>query len=116
MSTYVKNVSEPWFSLIKLGIKKCEGRLQKGDFVKMRKGDHVVFTNDQMGFDREVNCKITSIHSYISFKEYLETEGVVKCLPGIDTLEEGLQVYYTYYSTSDEMKYGICAIRLQVLK
>ena len=31
MTTYTKHVSEPWFSLIKLGIKKCEGRLNKGD-------------------------------------------------------------------------------------
>ena len=27
MTTYIKNVSEPWFSLIKLGLKTIEGRL-----------------------------------------------------------------------------------------
>ena len=34
---YTKNLSEPWFTLIKLGLKKCEGRLNKGDFAKMKK-------------------------------------------------------------------------------
>jgi ASC-1-like (ASCH) protein len=34
-SEYTKNLSEPWFSLIKLGIKKCEGRLKKGDFAEI---------------------------------------------------------------------------------
>ncbi len=32
MNIYYKNVSEPWFSLIKLGIKKCEGTLNKFNF------------------------------------------------------------------------------------
>ena len=32
-SVFTKNVSEPWFSLIKCQLKKVEGRLLKGDFV-----------------------------------------------------------------------------------
>jgi hypothetical protein len=32
MTEYIKNLSEPWFTLIKIGNKKCEGRLNKGDF------------------------------------------------------------------------------------
>jgi hypothetical protein len=35
MFIYEKNLSEPWFSLIKLRIKKVEGRLNKGDFANM---------------------------------------------------------------------------------
>ena len=52
MTLYTKNVSEPWFSLIKIGAKKCEGRLNKGDFQKMEKGDMIKFTNTELGFDR----------------------------------------------------------------
>ena len=48
MTEYNKNLSEPWFSLIKLGIKTCEGRLNKGDFSKMNKGDYIVFENNDM--------------------------------------------------------------------
>lgn len=29
---FEKHLSEPWFSLIKLGLKKCEGRLKKRRF------------------------------------------------------------------------------------
>jgi ASC-1-like (ASCH) protein len=43
MTTYTKHLSEPWFSLIKIGSKKCEGRLNKGDFSKMKKGDYILF-------------------------------------------------------------------------
>lgn len=39
MSIYQKNLSEPWFSLIKLKIKTVEGRLNKGDFAIINIGD-----------------------------------------------------------------------------
>ena len=29
MTEYTKHISEPWFTLIKLGLKKCEGRIKK---------------------------------------------------------------------------------------
>jgi ASC-1-like (ASCH) protein len=43
MTEYTKHLSEPWFSLIKLGIKKCEGRLKDGDFAKFKKDDCIKF-------------------------------------------------------------------------
>ena len=55
----------------KIRIKKCEGRLKKGDFSKMQKGDKIKFINNNFGFSRSFNVVITSIHYYDSFKEYL---------------------------------------------
>ena len=116
MTKYTKNLSEPWFSLIKLGIKKCEGRLKKGDFNEIKKGDNIIFENNDFGFLRNFTVKITSIHNYKSFKEYLENEKLDKCLPGIDTIENGIKIYYKYYTKEDEDKYKIVAIRLKVIK
>jgi ASC-1-like (ASCH) protein len=115
MTTYTKHLSEPWFSLIKLGIKKCEGRLNKGDFSLMRKGDYIVFENNDFDFPRSFRCKITSIHNYMSFENYLERETLQKCLPGIDTIEEGVSIYYKYYKKEDEFQYKIKAFRLKVV-
>ena len=115
MVLYTKNVSEPWFSLIKIGAKKCEGRLNMNDFSNMKKGDIIAFTNNTLGFNRTFTCKITSVHNYDSFFDYLENETISKCLPGIDTIEEGVNVYYQYYSPENERKYGIRAIRLRVV-
>lgn len=36
---YLEHVSEPWFSLILLGLKTVEGRLNKGRFHDMKEGD-----------------------------------------------------------------------------
>ncbi len=114
--TINKNISEPWFSLIKLGLKTVEGRLNKGDFMILNKGDRMQIVNTELGFMRYYLITITSIHKYKSFKEYLEKETLEKCLPGIDTIEDGLNVYYNYYSKSDEDKYKIVAIRFIIMR
>jgi ASC-1-like (ASCH) protein len=114
MTEYTKNLSEPWFSLIKLGIKKCEGRLKKGDFAEIKKGDYIKFENNEFGFERNFRVIITSIHNYNSFEEYLLNETLENCLPGIDTIEQGVSVYYKYYKKDDEDRYKIIAIRLKI--
>ena len=114
--TITKNISEPWFSLIKVGLKSVEGRLNKGDFMSLNRGDILTITNNELGFNRTYQIKITSIHKYKTFSEYLEKEKLEKCLPGIDTIEEGIKVYYKYYSKHDEEKYTIIAIRFRIIK
>ena len=116
MTEYNKNLSEPWFSLIKLGIKTCEGRLNKGDFSKMNKGDYIVFENNDLGFKRSFRVRITSIHNYPYFITYLNRESLERCLPGIDNIEDGLKVYYKYYSKENENRYKIIAIRFRLIK
>ena len=115
MTEYTKHLSEPWFSLIKLGIKKCEGRLKTGIFAKLKKGDYIRFENADFGYSRNFRVKITSIHDYNTFAEYLTKETLEKCLPGIDSLEHGLGVYYKYYKKEDEETFKVIAIRLKYI-
>jgi ASC-1-like (ASCH) protein len=109
MSIYKKNLSEPWFSLIKLGIKDVEGRLNKGDFANMNIGDFILFTNNELGFERKFKIVIKNISYYDNFQTYLENETLERCLPCIDNIEDGLNVYYKYYKKSDELEYKIKA-------
>ncbi len=113
MSIYEKNLSEPWFSLIKLKIKQVEGRLNKGDFANMSIGDFIIFTNNDFGFSRKIIVKITNISNYDNFQTYLENETLEKCLPGINKIEDGVNVYYNYYKKSDELQYKIKAFTLK---
>jgi ASC-1-like (ASCH) protein len=112
MTTYTKHLSEPWFTLIKLGLKTCEGRLNKGDFARMKKGDVIRWQNNDFGPVREFETVVRSVKTYPTFKKYLSGESLSKCLPGIDTLDEGLAVYFKYYTVADEAQYKIRAIRL----
>ena len=110
--TYTKDLSEPWFSLIKLKCKIVEGRLNKGVFEKMRIGDVIIFTNNELGFERRIKVEILNISHYDTFRSYLETETLERCLPGIDSMEDGLNVYYKYYTRVDEEQCKIKSLTL----
>ena len=100
------NVSEPWFTFMKKGKKRIEGRLNKGTFSELKKGDIIQFNNN----DNNFKVKITGIKHYNTFHEYLTMEGLKRTLPGIKTIEEGVNIYYKYYTKEMENQYKILAI------
>ena len=112
---YKKNLSEPWFSLIKLKLKKYEGRLNKGDSANMKKGDILIFENNDFGFLRVIRCEIRSVKKYDTFRSFIEDKTLKKCLPSIDTIDNGVKIYYKYYTKQDEEKYKILSIRMKVV-
>jgi ASC-1-like (ASCH) protein len=113
MTEYKKYLSEPWFTLIKLGKKKVEGRLNKSSFAKMNKGDIIKFTNSDFNMFREFSVIILKKIVYNSFKEYLESETLHRCLPGIDKIDQGVALYHSFYSKQDEKKYKVVAIKIK---
>ena len=111
---YSLRVSEPWFSLILLGLKTVEGRKNRGLFAQMKDGDIVEWTNDSI-IPRSVQTRITGKAVYPTFIEYLETEGLNKCLPGISDMDNGLSIYYKYFTKEEEKEFGVVAIRLELI-
>lgn len=103
------HVSDPWFSLISTGLKTVEGRKNKGKFKDMKVGDVIIWTNDDFG-KRYCKTKVVRKTEYKTFHDYLQTEGLDKCLPSIPTIEQGLSVYFKYYTKDDEARYGVVAI------
>lgn len=111
---YIEHLSEPWFSLISLKLKTVEGRKNKGRFKEMRVGDIVEWHNEDFK-PRSIQTRITGKREYKTFKEYLETEGLDKCLPAIPSIEHGLSVYFKYFTKEDEQEYGVIAIEMELL-
>lgn len=105
-----KELSEPWFSLMKLGLKTCEGRLKKGIFADIKPGDIIHFYNNDFGFRRHIKMEVKCINYHNTFNEYLTKEGAQFCLPGIENVKEGMDIYYNYYSLENEKKYGVVAL------
>ncbi len=112
---YKENVSEPWFSLISLGLKTVEGRKNKGRFKTMQIGDLIEWTNDDFK-PRSVLTRIIRKTKYKTFEQYLKNEGLNKCLPGMPTIDHGLSVYFKYFTKEDETEYGVMAIELELVK
>lgn len=112
MTKFKKHVDEPYFTLLKTGKKVCEGRLLKGDFNKMKVSDRIEFDNS-IGTDKFM-CKIVSVNRYPTFREYLLTETLERCLPGITDIEEGILIYYNFFTKEDEEKYGVIGITIEL--
>ena len=112
--THIERISEPWFSLISVGLKTVEGRKNRGKFKFMKVGDIIKWTNDNF-YPREIVTRITGKAEYKTFQEYLENEGLSKCLPGIPTIEDGLKVYFKYFTKEEETEFGVVAIRLELV-
>ena len=119
---YIENVSEPWFSLILLGLKTVEGRKNKGRFKDMKVGDIVEWKNNDFK-PRSVLTEIIGKAEYPTFREYLEIyctplgvkKGLEKCLPSIQSIDNGIDVYFKYYTKEEEKEFGVVAIRLKVI-
>ncbi len=125
---YREHLSEPWFTLVSLGLKTCEGRLHKNRFREFKEGDIIQWINDDFGLERRCFTKITYVKVYGTFEEYLNDKGLENCLPGMPNLEHGLGVYRKYYGDvlsrgyptksylkekSDEERYGVVSFELE---
>lgn len=109
-----KHISEPWFTLIKLGIKKVEARLAKSDWLTILEGDYITFTNQDIIF-RSFTVKITKIDIYQDFSDYLKNQKLSECLPSIENIEDALLIYNKYYSQEDQDNYNVIAMRFEVI-
>ena len=125
---YREHLSEPWFTLVSLGLKTCEGRLHKNRFREFKEGDIIQWINDDFGLERRCFTKITYVKVYGTFEEYLNDKGLENCLPGMPNFEHGLGVYRKYYGDvlsrgyptksylkekTDEEKYGVVSFELE---
>lgn len=109
----VIEVSEPWFSLIRDGIKKVEGRKGSPTWVDIKIGD-VIISNGKEKF----KMKIVGINKYYGencLENYLKTEKIENVLPGIGSIEEGMKIYMSppiNWTQQELNKYGILAFQL----
>lgn len=114
MQKYTEKLSEPWFTLISLGLKTVEGRKNKGKFKDMQVGDIVEWTNDNFK-PRSIQTQVVRKAVYKTFEEYLTTEGLQKCLPGMPSIEHGLSVYFKYFTKEEEAEFGVVAIEVKLI-
>ena len=109
-----KHLSEPWFSLIAVGIKKVEGRpLSKIIWNEISEGDIIEWFNEDFGWKRTIRTKILELTKYRDFEHLLTVEGLNETLPGIESIEDGIRLYNKYYTIEEEKSNGVLAITLE---
>ncbi len=102
---------DPWFSLIRQGIKPVEGRKNTHTYKKIKAGDLINFSNGKESF----KATVTEVRQYASLEEYLEDVTVEKALPGISSFEEALKIYHQWSSPEKLLQYGFLGIFIKPL-
>ena len=111
MTTYTKSISEPWFSLIKSGEKNVEGRLDRHVYARLEINDIIIWNNNE----EYVTTKVVNITKYKTFYDYLENQGLEKTVPFVKTIDDGVKIYYTFYTKKEEDEFGVLAFQLEVI-
>ncbi|MCA9329777.1 ASCH domain-containing protein [Candidatus Saccharibacteria bacterium] len=97
------SIREPYFEQIKSGSKKVEGRLYRDKWAK-------VDPDDLLHINKSFYVKVDRVSHYNSFKRMLQCE---KCVIPGKPLKEALDIYYDIYKDrSEEIRYGVVAIRI----
>lgn len=86
-------MGEHYLKNIMIGKKKFEGRIHTEKYASMRVGDILKLYENEAGWG--IVCSISSIQTFSSFKEMLETLGVLSLLPQLEPL--------SYTSTHDAL-------------
>ncbi|KAI3889010.1 hypothetical protein MKX03_012443 [Papaver bracteatum] len=100
---YEIDVQEPFFTQLRVGRKTIEGRCAVGDYNRIGQGSLLLF-------NRCLILEVQDVRRHPSFAELLKTEGLQKVLPGVDTIEEGVQIYRNFYTEEKEKSNGVLAI------
>ncbi|XP_020676855.2 uncharacterized protein LOC110095591 isoform X3 [Dendrobium catenatum] len=98
------HVQEPFFSQLRVGMKTAEGRCATEDYNRISAGSFLLF-------NRSLLLQVQDVRYYRSFSEMLEVE-LANALPGIPTVEEGVQIYRKFYTEEKEKSNGVLAIHV----
>lgn len=96
-----------WLNWIETGIKKYEGRLNKGEWSKMKIGDIITFYDKN---NKTLKITITELKYYHSFGEAFNDLG--KDLVPIDNIstDEVVKIYSEFYSDKEINEFGVVAV------
>lgn len=112
MTIFKIHCKDPWFSLIRQGIKPVEGRKKTHTYQRIKAGDHIHFVNGHESF----KALVTEVRDYATIEDYFEDVNLEKALPGIVTIEEGLNIYYQWSSEESVKQYGFLGIFVKPLE
>ena len=111
-----------WYSFIDMGKKKYEGRVPdeskpEKDYSKINLGDIAVFSAVTEKYDPiyldKLKFVINSCERYNSVFEMFKTKGMGDVLPGVDNVNDGIDIYHSFPGYEDRIKeQGIYAIGL----
>ncbi|XP_058094263.1 uncharacterized protein LOC131240181 isoform X6 [Magnolia sinica] len=97
------HVQEPFFTQLRVGLKTIEGRCAVGDYNRIGPGAFLLINKCLL-------LEVQNVKWYASFSEMMEAASLTRVLPGVETIEEGVQIYRKFYTEEKEKSNGVLAI------
>lgn len=104
------------------GRKPVEARIRRGKFLEMTVGTVVCLREDVWQNGKEIGTKrdqakiqVVQFEDFRSFGEMFDTVGLENVLPEVESIQEGLELYYQFYTPEEEAAFGVRAITMQLL-
>lgn len=93
---------EPWFSLIRQGVKPVEGRKNSPKYQKIQPRDLINFLHAKESF----LARVLEVRRYPSLEAYLEDVTFQKALPNVSSLAAAVAIYHRWH-TPEEIQKGM---------
>lgn len=103
-----------YYDLIKNGTKIYEGRLNDEKRQLIDVGDVIIFKREPELKD-SFSTVVKDLIYFDSFEEMAKTLPLKKIGFEKETQEEVVDIYHKFYSIEDEKKYGVVAIKVEVI-
>ena len=104
------DVQEPYYSYIISGKKTVEGRINKGKFAILNKGDIILLGKEEIQF------RVIKKTIYNTFEQMINSEGIENVIPDKKDVKDAINVYYTFYTRKQEKEFGVVAIKIKQLE
>lgn len=108
---YRIRVQNIWWRYIAAKQKTVEVRIFKDAHAHIVPGDKIEITNIQTS--QKLYGHIGDVTIYPTFESMFQHEGLVRTLPGINSIQEGINIYHSIGDYKiQEMSYGVVAFEL----
>jgi ASC-1-like (ASCH) protein len=105
---HVQNI---WYDKIDSGEKRWEGRLNNANVKYIKVGDMIEFVSEHR---QPLKLIVASILHFSDFEKMLEGEGLQLLLPGVSSMEEGLNIYRGFPGYREgEREFGAVVFRFR---
>jgi ASC-1-like (ASCH) protein len=112
-TTHTISVNSPWFEYLKAGTKTFEGRRYS---VRYTVGDKLLVRHHTDTTQEPFVLTITSVNKFPSFEDALRVLPLCRVLPGVETVEDGIEVYKKFVSLKTQATDGIVMLGVGQLK
>lgn len=104
-------VEDPWLTHIYNSEKTVEGRMYTGKWTKLALGDRIEVKSRSS--DLSFIVVVDRLTVYHSLEDFLENEDLDQVLPGVNTIEEAIEVYHQYYPPQTLKDHNFVAIEIR---